>query len=128
MRHDKSERRAIRSGRPAGRHSKLSNTIIRDLIDPDEAPINTIFRKAEMNQLATDKQIRQTLSVGQGPSPRTFAEWAFYGTLAKEGSSTELPGGAVNVHPANNAYARIGRAGPGLAGPGKSSPWISSRQ
>jgi hypothetical protein len=34
----------------------------------------------------------------------------------------ELPGGAVNVHPANNAYARIGRAGPGLAGPGKSSP------
>src|SRR5882762_3784975 len=26
-----------------------------------------------------------------------------YGTLAKEGSSMELPGGAVNVHPANNA-------------------------
>ena len=31
-----------------------------------------------------------------------------------EGSSTGLPGGAVHVHPANNAYARIGRAGPCL--------------
>jgi len=51
MRHDKSERRAIRSGRPPGRHSKLSNTIIRDLIDPDEAQINTIFRKAEMESV-----------------------------------------------------------------------------
>jgi hypothetical protein len=30
----------------------------------------------------------------------------------------ELPGGAVG-NAANNAYARIGRAGPGLAGPGK---------
>ena len=37
----------------------------------------------------------------------------------------ELPGGAVNIYAANNVYARIGRAGPGLAGPGKSSPWIS---
>jgi hypothetical protein len=33
------------------------------------------------------------------------------------GSSTELPGGTVNAHPANNAYARIGRADPGLAVP-----------
>lgn len=40
----------------------------------------------------------------------------------------ELPGGAVNTHAANNAYARIDRAGPGLAGPRKSSPWISVRQ
>ena len=31
----------------------------------------------------------------------------------------ELPGGAVNIYAASNAYARIGRAGPGLAGPGK---------
>ena len=46
----------------------------------------------------------------------------------RRSSSKELPGGAVNVHPPNNAYPRIGRAGPGLAGPGKSSPWISSRQ
>jgi len=43
----------------------------------------------------------------------------------REGSSMELPGGAVNIYAANNVYARIGRAGPGLAGPGKSSPWIS---
>jgi hypothetical protein len=28
----------------------------------------------------------------------------------------ELPGGAVNVRPANNAYARIGRAGLGWSG------------
>jgi hypothetical protein len=34
----------------------------------------------------------------------------------EEGSSTELPGGAVNVRPANNACARIGRAGPGMVG------------
>lgn len=33
----------------------------------------------------------------------------------RRSSSKELPGG---VHPANNAYPRIGRAGPGLAGPG----------
>jgi len=33
-----------------------------------------------------------------------------------------------NIYAANNAYARIGRAGPGLVGPGKSSPWISPRQ
>jgi len=38
---------------------------------------------------------------GGGPSPflyrRRFAEWAFMEPW-KEGSATELPGGAVNVH------------------------------
>jgi len=33
--------------------------------------------------------------------------------------SDSIPGGAVNVHPANNAYARIGRAGAGLGRSGK---------
>jgi hypothetical protein len=31
----------------------------------------------------------------------------------------ELPGGTANGYAANNAYARIGRAGSSLAGPGK---------
>ena len=64
------------------------------------------------SQLPTDKKIRQTFSRAGTPSPRTFA-------------STELPGGAVNVYAANNAYARIGRAGLGLAGPGRS--YLGSR-
>jgi hypothetical protein len=40
----------------------------------------------------------------------------------------ELPGGTANGYAANNAYARIGRAGPSLAGREKSSPWILPRQ
>ena len=40
----------------------------------------------------------------------------------------ELPGGAVNAYVASNAYARMGRADPGLAGPERSRPRISRRR
>ena len=40
----------------------------------------------------------------------------------------ELPGGAVNAYAASNAYARVGRADPGLVGPEKSLPRISRRR
>ena len=40
----------------------------------------------------------------------------------------ELPGGAVNAYAASNAYARMGRAGPGLAGPEMTLPRISFRR
>jgi hypothetical protein len=46
-------------------------------------------------------------------------------TAWQAGLRQPIPGDAVHV-PANNAHARVGRAGRGLAGPGKSSPRISS--
>lgn len=51
------------------------------------------------------------------------------GALTSAGKmGLELPGGAVNAYAASNAYARMGRADPGLAGSEKSWPQIPRRR